>query len=190
MHIIPIPSSVDTDINTGSDCVNNIPPSILRAKEMKRFETEHLAPIYINAVNRMMPAIELLLQQYDGWFQRDYLEDLDNPEAALRKFIREFDEYYPANLEPLRYRLALRTFITELECWYYRTNAVDEHNRLIEVWQPLLETYRTFKHRHTAAGHRVEHGGSYDEKYPSGDIIVSWIHNILKIKGIPLNLES
>lgn len=157
---------------------------------MKRFETGHLAPIYINAVNRMAPVIEQLLKQYEGGFKRDYFEDLDNPETALRKFIREFDEYYPANLEPMRYRLALRTIIVELDCWYYRTNAVDVQNRIIEVWQPLRETYREFVCRHTAAGHMVENGGSYDEKYPSGDIIVSWIHNILNTRGIPFNLDN
>lgn len=142
-----------------------------------------LAPNYQHAVSALQPAISKLLQHYHSWHNRDVIEADDHPETALQKFITEFDHHCPPSMSTSRLKIALRTVITQLECFRYRTVAYDADERIVEVWQPLSEPYEQFCKRHKAHRHDIRQLGCVEDPYPPVDLVVSWVDSILREHG-------
>lgn len=142
-----------------------------------------LAPGYQQAVSALQPAIDKLLQHYQHWFNRDVIEADDHPEAALQKFINEFDHHCPPSLTPSRLKIALRTVITQLDCFRYRSIAYDTSGKAAEVWQPLSEPFAQFCARHQARHHEIRQLGPVEDPYPPVDLIVSWVDGVLREHG-------
>lgn len=149
-----------------------------------------LAPNYQQAVTALKPVIDKLLRHYQHWFNRDVIEADDHPETALQKFIREFDHHCPPSLSISRLKIALRTVITQLDCFRYRTVAYDSGGKSAEVWQPLSEPFAQFCARHQSHQHDIRQLGPVEDPYPPVDLIVSWVDGVLREHGESVYLNE
>ncbi|MDO4643846.1 MAG: hypothetical protein Q4A74_08390 [Cardiobacteriaceae bacterium] len=148
------------------------------------------APQYKRAVQEMKPVIERLLQHYQNWYDNRSIEEEDQPATALLSFIKDFDIHYPATTSVKRLKIALRTIITELKCFRYRTFAVTENDeKQIDTWQPLAETFTQFCERCKERGLSLQQRGIHQDPYPPEDMIISWVDRILREDGNSVYIE-
>ena len=148
-----------------------------------RPDISQLAPIYQQAVSALKPAIDKLLQHYQHWYNRDIIDADDQPDVALRKFVSEFDHHCPPSMSLSRLKIALRTVITQLECFRYRTIACSRDGKIIDVWQPLAETFDEFCTRHRSRQHHIRQHGIVEDPYPPVDLVISWVDSVLREHG-------
>ena len=142
--------------------------------------TDDLAPLYRQAIERFDPVIHTLLDHSGGFdnlaVERDHL-----PQAQLEPFLSELDIIYP-QATPRKLNLAIRRFITELECFRYRVvaKAKDDSRRNVAIWDALEESLADFLSRNRHLEIRCRPNA---EAYPSTDLIQDWIDSRVDIYG-------
>ena len=95
------------------------------------------------------------------------------PQHQLEQFLSRLDIIYPsASVQKLK--IAIRHFITDLECFRYRVVARDSANHNVATWDALVEPLEQFLQRNR--GQRV-FCRPQSEAYPSTDLILDWINS-------------
>ena len=134
--------------------------------------TDELAPHYREAIAAYDPVIDTLLAHYKG-FERQDVASEHLPQHQLEQFLSRLDIIYPsASVQKLK--IAIRHFITDLECFRYRVVARDGANHNVATWDALVEPLEQFLQRNR--GQRV-FCRPQSEAYPSTDLILDWINS-------------
>lgn len=140
--------------------------------------TDQLAPKFREAAEVFQPVIDTLISHYQG-IERQDVEAKHLPQHQINEYLSQLDITYP-NASPQKLRIAIRHFISELDCFRYRLVARDRDNHNVAIWDALSEPLTTFLHRH----HELEIicRPSVDA-YPPVDLIVDWINSQVSVLG-------
>lgn len=139
---------------------------------MTQYQTEQPSGVYKEAISTMTPAITKLLEHYKG-FGNNEIEADELPENELMQFINQLDIYL-TGASKRKLRLAIREFMTRLNCFNYRVLAIKDgiSSEIVAVWNPLEQPYTTFLQNN--ANHRIITRIN-NQPYPPQDLISDWI---------------
>lgn len=136
------------------------------------------AAYFQEAIDAMQPAIDKLLFHYQQFGLKGFEVNTSHlPEKQIQQFLSNIDINYPSSSQK-RLRLAIRSFLSELDCFRYHIIAKDKNNnKNIAIWNPLEQEYKTFCAKYS--NHNIIcRDTSYS--YPSVDIISDWISDQLE----------
>lgn len=132
------------------------------------------------AIDSMQPAIDKLLSHYHNFGAKGFeVNSAHLPEKQIQQFLSKIDINYPSSSQK-RLRLAIRSFLSNLDCFRYHIIAKDNNNKSIAVWNPLEQEYEKFCSKYSSYN-IICRDTSYS--YPTIDIINDWVtdqleHNI------------